>query len=337
MKQTLCFVIISLVAACQMKAQKPIILTDTYMKIRNGSNEMFWCGLAAGDRIVFDLEVSDSLCLKGISFSEYEGNEIYNESDPCRITQKSIDIHHQGIYYFELWQSGFLAGKRFAEFKVVRYPGSAATQNFNSTVFWRTETDTVWYEETETMLERIDTIESMLVMEVVELGKKKKDNRAVISFNVPDSANGWAYYICTGNGGDMKFNLLTEQLEGKEPVVAKYGLLTWYMLGGNVPYTIKADMPLVQASFAYSKSDKDNFIAHAQEEEYGPLISMEFGRGADSAQAPQYLMLLNPGKKKTHVWVYISSVQIKEVYVTRVLRKYSIVQKEIPYLHKQQD
>lgn len=332
MRKTIIFLSLGLLQLYAM-AQRPDTLTDVSIKIRNNSSEYFYYGLAEGDRIEFDLSVEDSASLKGISFSEYEGETIFEEHNPASIRGKKINIRHEGIFYFELWQSGFLAGKRYCSFNVRRYPASEASRKFNTTVYWRTEIDTVWYTEEERYLERIDTLSSSVVMQHVELGKKVKNNRAVIHFNIPDSSDSWGYFIAVDRLGDMLYNGLSEEMEQSNPIVRQHGLMTYIALGGKVTHTSTPNSPQVMYDFTENPEAAEEFLIDYSNMESSLIpSSLAIDNASDSTYKPISLLLLNNSREKIVVFIYITAVDITAVYATRSIRKFRVEERHIPYL-----
>lgn len=316
-------------------AQKPVVLADMEFRIRNSSSEMLWFGLAAGDKIEFELSVYDSASLRSFTFAEYQGGDIYKEISPSKIEKKTVEIAHQGIYYFDLYQAGFLAGKRFGHIKVLRYPASDVTKDFNTTVYWKTVPDTAWYTENDTVLERIDTIVTMIAMQHVELGKKAKDNRAVIHFNIPDSTACWGWFIATGSDGDMIYNGMTEDLSIANPVVRNQGLIGYIALGGKIGIIEKPGSPWIKVGLTSSRKTADEFLLDGIVcDSLMSRITVAGNCFCDSTSNTYSLMLLNETRKKTMAMIYIAAVKTKDIYTIRSIKKFDIIEKQVPYLQQ---
>jgi hypothetical protein len=322
-----------LLMSSQLKAQKHIVLADMEFRIRNSSSEMLWFGLAEGDKIEFELSVYDSSSLRSFTFAEYEGGDIFKEINTSKIEKKTINIAHQGIYFFDLYQTGFLAGKRFGHIKVLRYPASNETKDFNTTVYWKTVPDTAWYTENDTVLDRIDTIATMIAMQHVDLGKKAKDNRAVIHFSIPDSTDCWGWFIAAGSEGDMIYNGMTENLSEANPVVRNHGLIGYIALGGKMGVVENPNTTWIKAGFTNSSKIADEFLWDGVVcDSLMNRISVDGNCVCSSKSNTYSLMLMNVSRKKTTAMIYIDAVRIKSIYAVRSIRKFEIVEKQVPYL-----
>jgi hypothetical protein len=324
-----------MLASNLLQAQKSVILADMEFRIRNSSSEVIWFGLEKGDRIEFEVNVYDSATLRSVAFSEYEAGDIFKEINPTHISKKNIDIVHRGIYYFTLTQAGFLAGKRFGNIKVYRYPASEASQNFNTTVYWKTVTDTVWYNETEIILDHIDTISESIVMQHIVLGKRNKDNRAVINFSIPDSTQHWSWFIVAGSDGDMTYNGLNESMSETNAIVRNQGLMTYIALGGKIGYTLKPGSSYVNAGFTDSTSIADKFLLSGYvSDSIMKKAAVYTGSQSDTIYKPMSILLLNNTRKKSFVFVYITAVKTKDIFISKTVEKFRIEETQVPYLQQ---
>lgn len=325
-------VLLSVFMSFLLYAQKPVTLIDSEFRIRNQSSDNYYFHLAKGDNIVFDLKMSDSLTLRSVSFEEYQGGILYREIQPSEIKSKSVLIQHDGIYFFELHQQGFLAGKRSGHFKAVRYPDSEKNENFNTTVYWRTLTDTIWYEEPENLYIRTDTVSEMIVMQHVELGKKKTDNRAVIHFSVPDSTLCWAWCVSAGVDGDMTYNGISENMYQSNAIVRNHGLMTYLALGGNASFTEKPDMTSVLVDLTTNKNAADYFLnTDDNDPQSFRKVSFGYERFCNDSVHSKSLLLLNNSRKRVTAFVFITAVRITDVYETVPVMKYRIEERQVPY------
>lgn len=323
--------LILLMIFSRISAQQKVLVKQECMKIMNNSSEYRWFSFAQGDVVQIDIKVHDGLFIKDVTFGAFDSIPIKIIDSVSVIQHMEILIPHEGFYYFKFTHEGLLEGKRMADIVISRIPNSTKTQNHTTNVAWKVVNDTTWHLITDTLSIKHDTISHMLVMQAIELGHKKSDNRAVVSFMLPETSVNWGYFIATGNDGDMQYNALSESISATSPVAEKQGLLSYYLLGGNIPLVEKPENEKAFLSFTNSAFVKDHFIEdNSSADQMRIKTSIRFGMGDTSAIGPHYALILNPGKKKMIVWLYVGYTTIEMTYETNTRNTYSITTRNIP-------
>ncbi|MFH0895803.1 MAG: hypothetical protein V2A54_15315 [Bacteroidota bacterium] len=312
---------------------KPDTLTQSVVTIRNTSSETFYYGLCEGDQIVFSLNVLNGQTLKNFEFNEYPGKTIYAQSSPSEITSKQITINHTDIYYFSLHQSGFLAGKRSAKLVVVRKPANVKAAKFNTTVYWKSVIDTVWYTEDERYLVKRDTLIYPLADQLIKLGKKGKKDKTTVMFTLPAGTDAWSWWIGNGSDAVKIFTQAQNNMAASQPIVRNQGLMTHIALGGGVAFSTPPGVPPLRYAFLKDAASQQKFTEGTLPDS---LINqsgvISFGACNDSLPLTRYIALWNDKKKKTEVCVRITAVRMLETWGTRQIKKYKIEEKSLPYL-----
>ena len=321
-----------LVVANIYAQQKPIPLIDANFTVRNSNSEEYYFGLAEGDLITFSVNVTDAT-IKGVEFGEYPYSTIFNQSNVGTIENKTINIAHTGIYYFQFHQSGFLAGRRNCSLSATRTPASAKTAAFNTTVYWNEKTDTIWYYEDEKYLISTDTIVTPVADQTIRLKKKGKTDRGIIMFSLPEKFNYWSLWIGTGKDASANFTNTEKQMASAFPYINKYGLMAALALNGSASFvTVQGCLP-VSYWFLTNPNELQKFNADSATFLTGKKTAcLDYVRRSDTLRGINYIGVYNETRKHMDVTVKIASVSITENWGTRSVRKFKMETKQIPYL-----
>jgi|GEM_PF-2815089 len=306
-------------------------LLETITTVKNSTSETFYFGFAQGDQVWFSFKEVNGATIKDIEFNEYSSGQIYSQSNVGVITDKLMNIAHTGIYYFSLRQSGFLAGRRSCYLLILRKPATEGLRNFNTTVYWETKTDTVFYTEKEKYLIRRDTIVSQLSDQLVKLGKKGKNDRAAIVFSLPDSTFCWAWWIASGKSPQNTYLQFQSKIASMQPIVQKHGLLAHIAMGGGAGFSSYATDPVIQFAFISEKQQKD-FQSVGIPDSLFKSSNMCFGALTDSTKGLRILAICNPNKRKTSVAIRICAIRFYETWGVHDVKKFRLESKQIPYL-----
>lgn len=309
---------------------KPVNLIESSFIVRNRSSEHFYFGLAAGDRLTFKITTSS---LKQIRFEEYNynGGPLFELSNPDSIINHTIEIEHDGIYYFSFEQSGFLAGRSFCSLTATRIPVSKETEKFNSTVYWKSQTDTIKYKETEKYIEKVDTIVTHIVNQSIEL--KGKANSSSVLFFLPDNSTSWSYFIATGKDAEKVFTDAEKQFTTSSPIIKKHGLMAGIAINGIASFAINPKCREVKYIFTYDNDIvKNETIDSLNSISDFKITYLDFKKVNDSIRKPTRLFIQNNSKKKINVFIRITSVEIIDRWAIREIDKIRIETKDVPYL-----
>lgn len=314
------------------RQQNPVKLIESDFTIKNSSSEEFYFGLSEGDQISFGVNVANAP-IKDVNFCEYPNTIIYSENNVSKIDNKTINISHTGIYYFQFHQSGFLAGKRSCFLKANRLAANEKTAGFNTTVYWESKTDTVWYYEDEKYLVSTDTLVTQIADQAIRLKKKGKTDRSTIVFTLPEKTDSWSIWICTGKDASANFANTEKQIAVIYPYVKKYGLMSALAFNGNISYVIPSGCLPVSYWFLTRHEDQQKFnndsIRFIPEKK---MTCLDYERRTDTLKGKNYMGVFNENRKNLDVFIKIASVHIVENWGTHNVRKFRIETKQIPYL-----
>jgi hypothetical protein len=145
--------------------------------------------------------------LKELEVSEYPSSVKFMDYKVRKIDKKKIYISRTGIYKFRLVNPE--ASARICKIRIQRIPASTGTQDFSSSVYWRTVQDTTYIPTQEKYLMRRDTSAQTLVERVTKIGTSNifygKLNKDLIDFTLPAGTVSWSYYIGVGTEGQKAF------------------------------------------------------------------------------------------------------------------------------------
>jgi hypothetical protein len=186
-------------------SQQPILVAESSVKVGIKGEEFVFFGFAAGDQLIFSFEEANGKDMKEVEILEMPANSRFIEYKTSKLENKTITIPRTSIYKFRFANSALLP--RVCKYKIQRIPGSAATQNFNSTVYVDTYYDTTYTTETENYIDRSDTVISNFQERVVKVNPPTAPGSSKSNFNftLPENTVAWSYYISTTPTGKQVY------------------------------------------------------------------------------------------------------------------------------------
>ena len=326
------------ICVCTMlNAQTPIDVTESTLKINSFGDEVYYCGFAEGDQVIFNFEEVNGKELKEVEIIEMPSTSKFMDYKTTSISNKTLTITKTGIYKFRFANSA--ASGRICKYKIQRIPASEATKNFNTSVYYKTIHDTTFTTEQEKYLVKTDTIITNLTDQVaaVHSAGNANGNKTSLNFTLPKNTFAWSYYIGVDQSGQAAYNNAVKNITEKaSPILSKlpgYGPLAALALGGtsflttiqtgeDIDYYIipSADMNYYMAGqqFHYVKKGKViNDFAHMTT----PITGM-------------YHVCLSNDNAITGVTVVVkvTAISKNEIWGTRPIQKMHVSSREEAYL-----
>ncbi|HWC53526.1 MAG TPA: hypothetical protein VG676_08095 [Chitinophagaceae bacterium] len=213
--------------------QTPVTVAESTVKIGPFGEEVFYYGFAAGDKLVFNFEEANKKELKEFEIMEMPATSRYMEYKTKKIENKILDIVNTGIYKFRFTNSNVFP--KVCKFSIQRIPASAATQNFNTTVYTHMVDDTVYTDEQENYIDRTDTVlQNFQDRSIkVQTAASTSGNKAVMNFILPENTIAWGYYIYINDAGKKIYeDAMKKVSEGPTPPkFQNYGPLAAHIYG----------------------------------------------------------------------------------------------------------
>jgi hypothetical protein len=192
------------------KSQTPITVVDTSFKLGVLGEQFLYFGFAKGDELIFSFQEQNGKELKEIEIVEWPATSRYKESKTSNI-QKNLTVPNAGVYMFRFTNTVLLP--KTCNLKIQRI-ASAATQNFNSTVYWHTVYDTTYRsQQTHVPVESYKTVSLVSPTTFyLEVNTPDTKPRLVVPVTLPDFTSEW-YYVYAATSDKRKAETLKSALQ----------------------------------------------------------------------------------------------------------------------------
>lgn len=334
------FLFLFLLSAGLLKAQQPVLVFESTLKVGAVGEEKFYYGFAEGDQIVFDFEEVNGKELKEIEVAEYPSSSKFMDYKSKKIVNKIIPVTRTGIYEFRFSNSSL--GGRICKVKLQRIPASDATKNFNTSVYWRTQYDTSYTPEQERYLISKDTA---IVPVIVDRTEKISSQNAIngnpnytmVDFMLPANTVSWSYYIGVGTKGREAYNTAkTKCLNSAAGAAARipgYGPLAALALYGVSYFSQVQGEDNVKYWFMdYNSSLLFNSGSTFSYYHKGDVIN-DFSKMTSPLNGKVYLGLSNDNiMDPISVSIQVTAITVTEKWGARTVPRMHVHSQEVPYL-----
>ena len=318
--------------------QTKISILESTKKISPLSEENIFIGLHSGDVLVINVEELNAKELKEIELIEYPNNSKFLDYKTSRLDSKQITISNTGIYKLRIANSS--VGGRVCKINLERIPAEN-TQNFNTSVYWKTVSDTTFYEEEETYLVKKDTSYQLVYEAFPKLGSVNslEGTKPYQYFDItlPDHTTSWAFYIGTGTEAKAEYERANKELMSKAEWIAlktpTLGALQLLALSGttffrkisaadNVNYLVlpTSQVSLRNADLEYNYFNKGDVFNDFHQVENKTVQNITAIVKNDNAIDAIY------------VYFKVAAVVVTPSYAKRIVKKQKVTSTEVPYL-----
>lgn len=335
MKTTITLILAITSALFSLAQTEPILISEQTIKVRKAQE--FYFGFAAGDEIIFDMEVLKGKNIKEVEIIEYPSTSKFYDFKSKGIHQKRIKVNKTAIYKFTIKGGGVKT--KVCRATISRIPASQEFVNFDTSVKWKTRLDSTYIQRFSKELISIDTSVVAITDRVERVHSQTNlDNPNWSSFNITLPPNertklstkelvSWGYWIGVGNEGQAayekekkRFLLKTaSKLSAIDPVgglaLGGYAILVNPPKGHNVQYQFSG----IQNGVVY------NFVKG------NSVISS--GRVTDITQGSFTITLQNDNLTKgINVNVKVSAVIVTKQYFNKPYQQLKVKKTEYPVL-----
>jgi hypothetical protein len=319
--------------------QTKITLIESTKKISPISEENIFIGLHAGDILVINVEEVNTKELKEIELIEYPSNSKFLDYKTPRIDNKQITINNTGIYKLRISNSS--VGVRVCRINLDRIPAEN-TQSFNSTVYWKTVSDTTFFEEEETYLARKDTSYQMVYEAYPKLGSVNSLEGTkpyqYFEFTLPDNTISWAFYVGTGTEAKTEYERANRALASNpewialnEPNLSALPLLALtgnsffkkISAADNVSYIV---LPTNQVAL---RNQDLEYVYFYKGDVYNDFHQVE------NKLVKNITAIVKNDNTIDAMYVYfkVAAVVVTPIYAKRMVKKQKVTTTEVPYLN----
>ena len=324
-----------LLSAFNIYGQTPVNVAESTLKVGIMGEEIFYFGFAEGDKIIFNFEEMNGKELKELEIVEMPSTQKFVDYKTSKIVNKTIVVNKTAIYRFRFTSSAISV--RLCKYKIQRIPASAASQNFNPTVFNNMVNDTTYTTEEEEYLAKTDTVITNYQDRIIKVNPTSNPagNKSSFNFVLPENVIGWSYYLYVNQAGQQAYEEANKLIiAGEKSVITKfpaYNVLAALALnkpvsisklqGESINYWImegeNADLFSKGAQFRYIKKGKATNDYSRMDPRKGSLY---FCFSNDNPTLP------------SSITVKITLVGVNEVLQTRQVKKMLISPKSKMYL-----
>lgn len=320
----------------QLCSQTPVLVVESTLKLGVMGEEVFYYGFAAGDKIVFDFELSKGKDIKEIEIVEMPATSRFLDLKPSKIDKKVITVSKTGIYKFRFTSSSIIP--RVCNYKIQRIPASMETQNFNTAVYTHTVYDSTYTTEQEQYLAKIDTVMTNYQDRTVRVNpvSNSDGNKANFNFILPDNVIGWSYYLTTDQAGLKIYEEANKQFITLEPATIKkfptYNLLAGLIL--DKPVSVKKLETGQTINYWIMEGENVNLFTSGAQFRYiqkGKVVN-DYTK-LEPRKGSLFFCFSNDDKTEPiHVTVKITLIQVNEVLQTREIKRLQVAPKNEMYL-----
>jgi len=337
MKKPFLLVLLIVLFSGNLIASKSIVVTQKTIKIESQKEDVFYFGFAAGDQLTLNFETMDGKELTELEIMELNGAVLFKDYKSKKIKNSAFKILKTGILKFRLLNSA--SGGRVCKIKIQRAPASKATQQFNTTVYWKQVFDTSYTMREEKYLIKKDTGIINITEQLAKVHSKGNPNgsRTSLNFALPDYTVAWSYYIGVEQEGQVAFKkAMTELTLKAAPILLKfpeYGPLAALALGG-----------ISYLSYLKSGEEIDYYIVTPENEKLfseskpfknikvGKVIN-DFSRMITPLSGMHYVCLYNDNMVKSlSVYVRITAIVVYDQWGKMPMRSMNVTSRQEAYL-----
>jgi hypothetical protein len=339
MKQILllcCFAITSSFAF----SQQPIDVTEQTIKVGAFKTEEMYFGFAAGDQVIFNFSEAGNKDLKEIEVIEWPSTSKFSDYKTSKIENKIFTVNSTTVFKFRFYNSA-LSG-RVCRIKLQRIPASSRTEQFNTSVFWKTQYDTAYTLVPERFLIKrafvpkvITPVTDYFINSGSNATFRGGKSRVTFPVSLPRNTVEWYYqFSATRNeeevqGVKQKFNLISELSN----LIDKTGGISFGIDALTKPpganysdvYLLNFENSrLFEAKLAYKY-----YITGTRENIKSGIVKMQGGAGET------YMIgIKNPDASYgVNVAIECVAIVLEEEWGVKDSQKLNVTSREVPYMN----
>ena len=319
-----------------LRGQTPVTVAESSIRVAIMSEEVLYFGFAQGDQLIFSFEEAGGKELKEVEIVELPATSRLMEYKTKKVDTKTFTVTKTGIFKFRFTNSGIAA--RLCKYKIQRIPASAATQNFDCSVYWRTGYDTTYTTVMEEFMSNADTVINNLqdrTTKVLPISAAP-GNKSCFNFLLPENTISWSYYLAANDLGVKEYEEASKKFAASNDyLVAKYARQTPLLplALGHDSYLNKVEGGAA-IDFWIMEGDNSTLFLNAAQFRYMKKgkVSNDFSRMDMRKGTLNFCFSNNNPSEPITVTVKITSVQVNQFLDTRPVQRISVAPKKEMYL-----
>lgn len=235
-----------LLLANSIIAQKTVKVTEQTLKIKPNATEELLFGFASGDEIQFSFVSENHQNIGELSVVQLPETTKFKVVDEKKIKKERIAVPNSSVYKFQIRNTS--EAELVVSVLINRIPIDESLSNFNTSVKWVTEQDTIWNSVAKDVVVGYDTLMVQKSRKVAFYEKKYEEivldkNQRVnakttfesstseLSFSLPKNQMAedetkkvvaWAYWVGVGKESNEYWNQNRKMIVGAVQGVASY-------------------------------------------------------------------------------------------------------------------
>jgi len=330
--KVLCVPVLLLISSLA-SAQNVDVFNRT-VKINPVSEDSMYFSFAKGDQVVFDFESLTGRDLMEFEVFQYPQTSKLRKDNQVKMKAVKLTIEETGVYWFRMANRS--GTERNIKLHISRIPASASTKNFNTTVKWKSVSDTTYTQATEKYVTRRDTtvINREVALSVLGSQTRYGSNTQSPEFDLPGNIIAWSFYIGVNKPGQQAFQDAEQKFlqTNATPKFPGYGSLAAFALTGKSSFAPVQN----EQQITYSIVDAANVSLARQQQPFKSFRSKKASNDFSVMKEPRegklYFFLKNETDFDMNVMVKIAAIVVYERWSERSIQKPHVGKTKIPFV-----
>jgi hypothetical protein len=292
-----------------------IRVAEVQFSIEPGEEKSFYYKFAEGDTIIFNAYVIRGNDISEVKVIKYPNTVFYTSYAVKKVENEVIYNPQRAIYQISFKNTSMLNPKVY-KFVIYRKPTKPEFNDFDVSVQMITTYDTIYVEDIESTLVKVDTTWEEIVNTTLNVGSQMGggDTKAYVKVDLPSNTSTWVYWIGVGQEAAEALKELSKSISGVLGMLDPGSALVAYGLG------LITDLSLSLKS----KDDINYYIYYGNNIiKQGTRVVADYGKMTYPTEGTVYIMLDNSYSVITNKLVNVRVVAIRTLpkYEKRKVRK----------------
>ena len=292
-----------------------IRVAEVEFPIKPGEEKSFYYKFAEGDTIIFNAYVIKGNDISEAKVIKYPNTVFYTSYAVKKVENEVIYNPQRAIYQISFKNTSRLNSKVY-KFVIYRKPTKPEFNDFDVSVQMITTYDTIYVEDIESTLVKVDTTWEEIVNTTLNVGSQMGggNTTAYVKVDLPSNTSTWVYWIGVGQEAVEALKELSKSISGVLGMLDPGSALVAYGLG------LITDLGLSLKS----KDDINYYIYYGNDIiKQGTRVVADYGKMTYPTKGTVYIMLDNSYSVITNKLVNVRVVAIRTLpqYERRKVRK----------------